>query len=83
MDEESARIFLPPRERGFGETVTCIHCGDDAVVKRGTTDKDAQQYWCKHCETYFNDLTNTIFGQHRFSFEEMFYIVKEMRSEPE
>ena len=41
-----------------------------------------QQYWCKECETYFNDLTNTIFGQHRFVLEEMFYIVKEMRSEP-
>ncbi len=30
---------------------------------------------------YFNDLTDTIFGQHRFALEEMFYIVKEMRSE--
>jgi len=37
---------------------------------------NAQQYWCKHCETYFNDLTTTIFGQHRFGLEEMFYIVK-------
>jgi len=90
MDEESARVFLPPRERcferlrlaRFGEMVTCVHCGDDAVVKRGTTGKDAQQYWCKECETYFNDLTNTIFGQHRFGLEEMFYITKEMRSEP-
>lgn len=54
----------------------------DDVVKRGMTGKDAQQYWCKHCETYFNDLTKTIFGQHRFGLEEMFYIVKEMRSEP-
>jgi transposase-like protein len=91
MDEESARVFLPPRGRcferlrlaRFGETVTCVHCGDDAVVKRGTTDKDAQQYWCKHCETYFSDLTKTIFWQYRFGLEEMFYIVKEMRSEPE
>ncbi|MGN8214977.1 IS1595 family transposase [Halococcus sp. PRR34] len=90
MDEESAQVFLPPRERcferlrlaRFGETVTCVHCGDDAVIKRGTTDKDAQQYWCKHCETYFSDLTKTIFWQHRFGLEEMFYIVKEMRSEP-
>ena len=85
MDEESAQIFLPPRERcferlrlaRFGETVTCVHCESDVVFKRGTTDKDAQQYWCEACETYFNDLTNTIFG-----LEEMFYIVKKMRSEP-
>ncbi|SNR72256.1 hypothetical protein SAMN06266787_11515 [Halorubrum ezzemoulense] len=32
----------------------------------------------KSCETNFNDLTKTIFGQHRFGLEEMFYIVKEM-----
>jgi len=37
--------------------------------------------WCKDCETYFNDLTNTIFGQHRFELEEMSYMVKEMRSD--
>jgi len=90
MDKQSAQVFLPPRERcfsrlrlaRFGETVTCVHCESNAVVKRGTTGKDAQQYWCKNCETYFNDLTDTIFGQHRFALEEMFYIVKEMRSEP-
>ena len=44
--------------------------------------EDAQQYWCKDCETYFNGLTDTIFGQHRFGLEEMFYILKEVRSEP-
>jgi transposase-like protein len=33
-----------------GETVTCVHCGSDEAVKRGTTGKDAQQYWCKACE---------------------------------
>ena len=68
MDEESAQVFLPSRERcferlrlaRFGETVTCPHCGSENVVKRGTTQKDAQQYWSKDCETYLNDLTNTI-----------------------
>ena len=90
MDEKSAQVFLPPRERcferlrlaRFGETVTCVHCGSNEVLKRGITGKDAQQYWCKACETYFNDLTDTIFGHHRFELEEMFYTVKEMRSEP-
>jgi transposase-like protein len=88
MDEESAQVFLPSRERcferlrlaRFGEKVACVHWGSDEVVKRGTTGKDAQQYWCKDCETYFNDLPDTI-SQHRFELEEMFYIVKEMRSE--
>ena len=90
MDEKSAQVFLPPGERCFerhrldkaSETVTCVHCESDNVVRQGTTDKDAQQYWCKNCETYFNDLTDTIVGQHRFGLEEMFYISKEMRSEP-
>jgi len=74
MDQKSARVFLPSRGKcferlrlaRFGETMTCVHCESEEVVKRGTTGKDAQQYWCKECETYFNDLTNTIFGQHRF-----------------
>ena len=52
MDEESAQVFLPLRERCFerlrlakpGETETCVYCESDAVVKRGTTGKDAQQY---------------------------------------
>jgi len=87
MDEESARVFLPPRERcferlrlaRFDETVTCVHCESGDIVKRGTTLKESQQYWCKECETSVNDLTDTIFGQHRFAIEEMFSVVKEMR----
>jgi transposase-like protein len=90
MDEESARVFLPPRERcferlrlaRFDETVTCVHCESGDVVKRGTTLKESQQYWCKECETSVNDLTDTIFGQHRFAIEEMFSVVKEMRPQP-
>ena len=66
----------------FGEPETCVHCESNIVVKRGTTGEDAQQYWCKECETYSNDLTNTNFGQHRFELEGMFYTVKEMGSEP-
>ena len=62
--------------------MTCVHCKKNAVVERGTTGKDAQQYRCKAYETYFNDLTHTLFGQHRFELEEIFYITKEMRSEP-
>lgn len=89
MDHESTKVFRPTRETcferlrraRFGETVTCVHYGQADVVKRGTTGKDAQQYCCKACETCFNDLTDPIFGQYRFALEEMFYIIKEMRSE--
>ena len=53
MDEVSAHVFLPSREQCFerlrlaetGETVTCVHCGGGEIVNRGTTGKDAQQYW--------------------------------------
>lgn len=75
-------MLRPTPSRPLRQDVTCVHCESDDVVKRDTTDKDAQQYWCKACETYFNDLTNTLFGQHRFGLEEIFSIVKEMRSEP-
>lgn len=42
---------------------------------------DAQQNWWKEYETDFNDRPDTIFGQHRFGFDGMFSIVREMRSE--
>jgi hypothetical protein len=89
MDEESAQVFLPSRERcferlrlaRFGETVTYVHCESEAVVKRGNTRKDAQQYWYNDRKTYFNDITDAIFGQHRFALEELFYMFKEIRPE--
>ena len=64
MDEQSAQVFLPPRERcferlrlaRFGETVTCVHCERDEVVERGTTGKDAQQIQrgCERSEAPFS-----------------------------
>ena len=50
------------------------------VIKKGTTGKDAQQYRCKECEAYFNDLTDSLFEHRKFPIEEMFYMIKEMRS---
>ncbi len=52
----------------------------DPVIKKGTTGEGAQQYRCKECETYFNDLTNSLFEHRKFPMEEMLYIIKEMRS---
>ena len=34
------------------ETVTCRHCGSEAVVKYGTY-KGVQRYWCKACNRKF------------------------------
>ncbi len=91
MDRDSVEVFLPDaddcyerlRRARFGATVSCVYCGEsEPVIKKGTTCKGAQQYRCKECETYFNDLTGTVFGQRRFGIEEMFYIIAKMSTEP-
>jgi transposase-like protein len=46
----------------------------------GYTPKGARKYKCLECVKYFNDLTGTIFENHRFFIEEMFYIIKEMET---
>jgi Arc/MetJ-type ribon-helix-helix transcriptional regulator len=60
--------FGSPRE------ASCPHCESEDTVKRGTTSKDAQRFWCQSCETYFNDLTGTVFSSHQLSLRELFYI---------
>jgi len=91
MDGDTVEVFLPDpqdcykrlRRAEAGATVSCVYCGEsDPVIKKGTTGKDAQQYRYKECETYFNDLTGTVFENWKFLIEEMFYMVKEMRSVP-
>jgi transposase-like protein len=70
MDSDSVEVFLPDpdecyerlRRARFGATVSCVYCGEsDPVIKKGTTGKGAQQYRCKECETYFNDLMGSFF----------------------
>ena len=84
MDANTVEVFLPDpeecyerlRRARFGATVSCVYCEEsDPVIKKGTTGKDAQQYRCKECETYFNDLTGTVFENRKFP-------IKEMRSVP-
>ena len=89
MDRDSVEVFLPDpddcyerlRRAEAGETESCVYCGEsDPVIKKGTTVKGAQQYRCNKCETYFNDLTDSFFEHRKFPIEEMFYMIKEMRS---
>ena len=91
MDRDSVEVFLPDpddcyerlRRARFGATVLCVYCGESRpVIKKGTTGKGAQQYRCKECETHFNDLTDSFFEHRKFPIEEMFYMIKEMRSVP-
>lgn len=79
MDRDSVDVFVSDpedcyerlRRARFGETVSCVYCGgSDPVIKKGTTGKGAQQYHCQACETYFNDLTGTIFANRKFPIEE-------------
>lgn len=89
MDRDSVEVFLPDpddcyerlRRAEAGATVSCVYCGErDPVIKTGTTGKGAQQYRCKECETYFNDLTRTVFEHRKSPIKEMSYMIKEMRS---
>ena len=84
MDSETVSVFLSNREdcyerlrrARFGATVACVYCGSDEIIRKETTGKDAQQYYYNTCETYFNDLTGTLFEHHKFPIEELFYMFK-------
>ena len=47
------------------------HCDSDHVKKNGhdMVQTDCQHYQCKHCERYFDDLTNTVFAGHHQPLE--------------
>jgi hypothetical protein len=89
MDREAVReVFLPRREDGleslrkkrWKEGVKCPYCGSSKIGVDGHTLKGARKYECCGCGRYFNDLTGTIFENHHFPIEEMFYILKEMEA---
>jgi transposase-like protein len=64
------------RRQRWPDGVTCPHCGGTNTIKKGRTSKGAQRYRCRDCESIFNDLTGTIFADHRLSLSEMFYIIR-------
>lgn len=63
------------RRHRWPDGVSCPHCNGSNTTKKGMTKKDTQRYRCQDCECVFNDLTGTIFGGHRFSLPEMFYMI--------
>jgi transposase-like protein/predicted transcriptional regulator len=81
-------VALPKRETCYeqlrlaraGESIVCIYCDSENVIRKGKSGKGAQRYRCKDCKSFFNDLTNTVFEHHKFPLEEMFYIIRAMRS---
>lgn len=58
--------------------VACPYCDITDTIKKGKTKKGAQRYRCRGCERIFNDLTDTVFAEHRFSLPEMVYVIREM-----
>lgn len=64
------------RSHRWPDEVTCPHCDSTDTIRKGTTSKDSQRYYCHTCDTIFNDLTETIFAEHRLTLSEMFYIIQ-------
>jgi len=63
------------RKLRWPDGVRCHYCGASRIHKDGYTDKGAANYHCLNCG---NNLTKTIFEHHKFTIEEMFYILEEM-----
>jgi transposase-like protein len=87
--ESVDEVFLPDKDdcleylrdhRWPGE-VTCPHCESADTIKKGTTRKGAQRYRCHNCDSIFNDLTETIFTDHKLSLPEMFHIIRGMEED--
>lgn len=78
-DEEDCFEYL--REQRWSGEPACAYCQETDLLRKGTTSKGAQQYYCYSCERRFNDLTGTIFAEHRMSIAEMFYIIRKMKHE--
>ena len=63
----NATCFEMIRENRWPDGVVhCPHCDSDHVKKNGhdTVQTECQHYQCKHCDRYFDDLTNTVFAGH-------------------
>ena len=61
-----AKCFTTVRKLRWPDGVHCPHCGSQAITKRGfhNTQAHRQRYWCKGCQTGFDELTETIFEGH-------------------
>jgi transposase-like protein len=68
------------RHSRWPDGIRCPNCEGTAIIKKGTTSKDAQRYKCQTCTRKFNDLTGTIFADHQLSIPEMFHIIREMNA---
>lgn len=75
-DKEACLEHL--RDHRWPDEVTCPHCDSVDTIKKGKSKTDVQRYRCHACDTIFNDLTGTIFAEHKLSLPEMLHIIREM-----
>lgn len=87
LDDPAATTpTLPPtdaclrllRRHRWPDGVRCPRCDSAETIKKGASKKDAQRYRCRDCERMFNDLSGTLFAEHRLTIPEMFHIVRRM-----
>lgn len=59
-DEEECVKTLRELRWGTDGIVRCVRCNSSNVIRDGI-DGLYQKYWCKDCDSYFNDRSGTIF----------------------
>ena len=64
---DDAKCYETVRTMRWPDGVMCPHCSSDAVIKNGRdeTQPHRQRYECHACRRRFDDLTGTIFADHR------------------
>ena len=64
---DDAKCYDTVRTMRWPNGVTCPHCSSDLVIKNGRdeTQPHRQRYQCHACGRRFDDLTDTIFADHR------------------
>lgn len=63
-----AKCYEILRSIRWSDGVVCPKCSSKEIVKNGKDgiQTECQHYNCKHCKTYFDDVTGTIFsGSHQ------------------
>src|SRR5512142_2421585 len=64
---DDAKCYETVRTMRWPDGVTCPHCASDSVIKNGRDDTQPhrQRYECHACRRRFDDLTGTLFADHR------------------
>jgi transposase-like protein len=64
---DDAQCYETVRTMRWPDGVTCLHCASDSVIKNGRDDTQPhrQRYECHACRRRFDDLTGTLFADHR------------------